>query len=174
MSQFQAQIPHPLTHDTPGLLTASGVTTPPIWVLLGVFIGESRLKGAAMQVQFDDIAGGECLLWQVGEKEFVDYTRTRDANGTFLFARRMCRHHHTAAHAPGPDRYLRAIVEATHHSAFRALLELIGRQVQTCLGLWMIEDRVLFAARHKSEPGQIGEHRSRAVLAIESEQSALL
>ena len=37
-----------------------------------------------MQIQFDDIGGGEGLLRQIGEEEFVDDARTRDANGTFL------------------------------------------------------------------------------------------
>jgi len=28
--------------------------------LFDIFIGQSRLKGAAMQIEFDHIAGGEC------------------------------------------------------------------------------------------------------------------
>ncbi len=37
-----------------------------------------------MQIPFDDIGGGERLLRQVGEKEFVDGTRTCDANGALF------------------------------------------------------------------------------------------
>ena len=59
MPQFQAQVPHPLAHDTPGLLTASGVTTPPIRVELLILVSKLRLKGTAMQVQFDHIRSGE-------------------------------------------------------------------------------------------------------------------
>jgi hypothetical protein len=38
------------------------VAAPAIRVLFGILIGERRLKGAAMQVEFDDIAGGNRLL----------------------------------------------------------------------------------------------------------------
>jgi len=82
-----------------------------------------------MQIQFDDIGGSECLLGQVGEEEFVDDARPRHANGTLLFASGMRCHDHAAQHALGPHGYLCAVVEATDHLTFRALLELIGRQM---------------------------------------------
>ncbi|SRR5258708_15476554 len=89
---------------------------------------------------------------QVGEKEFVDHPRTRGANGTLLLAGWMGRHHHTAQYAIGSHRHLWAVVEATHHLTFRALLELICWEMQTCLDERMIKHRVLLAACHKSEP----------------------
>ncbi len=46
MPQFQPEVPDPLRDQLPAFL-------PP------------RLKGAAMQVQFDHIAGGESLLWEI-------------------------------------------------------------------------------------------------------------
>src|SRR5260221_11167202 len=67
---------------------------------------------------------------QVGEKEFVDHPRTRGANGTLLLAGWMGRHHHTAQYAIGSHRHLWAVVEATHHLTFRALLELICWEMQ--------------------------------------------
>ena len=79
-----------------------------------------------MQVQFNHIAGGKRLLWQVGEKEFVHHTCPRDANGAFLFARRMGGEDPAAGCPFGSHRNLRAIVEAAHHLAFGTLLELIG------------------------------------------------
>jgi hypothetical protein len=48
------------------------VTTPAIGVLLLVFIGQSGLEGAAMQVEFDNISSSEGLLRQVREEEFID------------------------------------------------------------------------------------------------------
>jgi hypothetical protein len=78
-------------------------------------------------------------------------------------------HNHAAAHALGPNRYLRVVVEAAYHLAFWTLLELIGRQVQACLNERMIKRGVLLATSHKSEPGQVREHSSRAVLAVEPE-----
>jgi len=40
------------------------VAAPTVRVLLDVFVCQCRLKGAAMQVQLDDIGSGECLLRQ--------------------------------------------------------------------------------------------------------------
>jgi hypothetical protein len=51
-----------------------------------ILIGQGRLKGAAMQVQLDDIGGGKRPLRQIGEEEFVDDARTRDADPAFLCA----------------------------------------------------------------------------------------
>jgi hypothetical protein len=47
------------------------MTAPPIGVLFSVLICQCRFKGPAMQIEFDDIRGGECLLRQVREEEFV-------------------------------------------------------------------------------------------------------
>ena len=127
-----------------------------------------------MQIQFNDIRGGECLLRQVGEKEFVHNTRTRDTNGTLLFAGWMRGHHHAAEDALGPHRHVWAIVEAADDLAFGTLLEQIGRQVQTRLNQRMIEHRVLFAARHEAKACQIGEHGPGAILSVESKQGTCL
>jgi hypothetical protein len=81
---------------------------------------------------------------------------------------------HAAGHSLGSHRNLRAVVEAAHRLAFRTLLELIRRQVQTCLNERMIEDGVLFAAGHKREACHIGEHSPGAILSVESEQNACL
>src|SRR6266568_7778459 len=111
---------------------------------------------------------------QVGEEEFVDDARTRDPNGTLLFARRMRCHNHAAAHALGPSRYLRAVVEAAYHLTFWTLLDLIRGEVQTRLDERMIEYRVLFAAGHIGEAGQVGENSPGAILSVEAEQGARL
>jgi len=132
-----------------------------------------------MQIQLYDIAGGEALLCQVGEEEFVDHARTRHADGfllvllPILVSRVRC-HHDPARHALGFHRDLRTIVEATHGLAFRALLELIGRQVQACLNERVIKDGVVFATGHKREARHIGEHRPGAILAIEPRASCVL
>ena len=78
-------------------------------------------------------------------------------------------HHHATWHALGPYRHCRAVVEAAHDLAFRALLEVIWGEVQTCLNERMIEHRVVFAAGHKGEPGQVREHGPGAILAVEPE-----
>ena len=62
MPQLQAQVPDPLTDDLPCLLPPGGVRAPAIRVDFLILIGKRRFKGAAMQIQFDDIAGGEPRL----------------------------------------------------------------------------------------------------------------
>src|SRR5205085_2906170 len=98
----------------------------------------------------------------------------RDANRALLLAGWMGGHHHATEHALGPYRHCRAVVEAAHYLAFRALLELIWGQVQTRLNERMIEHGVVFAAGHKGETSHVGEHGPGAILSIEPEQSALL
>ena len=61
MPHLQAEVPDPLRNDLPALLTASGMRTPASGVLFDILIGKSRLKGAAMQIQRDDIGGAERL-----------------------------------------------------------------------------------------------------------------
>src|SRR5260370_14313560 len=51
MTQFQAQVPDPLRDNLPGFLSSGRMRTPPVGVLLLVFIGKHRLKGATMQVE---------------------------------------------------------------------------------------------------------------------------
>ena len=120
-----------------------------------------------MQIQFNDIGSGKPLLWQCGEEQFVDNARTCEANRALLFAGWMGGHNHATPHSLGPYRNLRAIVEAAHDLTFWTLLELIGGQVQTRLDERVIEHRVVFAACHKCEASEIGEHSPRAILAVE-------
>jgi hypothetical protein len=44
--------------------------------------------------------------------------------------------------------------------------------VQTRRNARVVEDGVLFAARHKREPDQIGKHGTCSILAVEPEQRA--
>ena len=126
MAQFQAQVPHPLRHDLPDFLPTRSVRTPTIRVLLLVFIGQSRLKGTAMQIQLDDIDSRERLLRQAGEEEFIDDARTREAHPALLFAGWMGRHHHAAALAGRSYRHSGAVVEGAGDLAFGTTLVLIG------------------------------------------------
>jgi len=60
------------------------MAAPSIWIDLLVFICQYRLKGPTMEIQLDDIAGGEGMLRQLRQEEFVDDACTRDPNGTLL------------------------------------------------------------------------------------------
>jgi hypothetical protein len=59
MPQFEPQVPRPLRYQLPALLSPGRMAAPPVGIDLLVFIRERRLKGTAMQVQLDHIAGGE-------------------------------------------------------------------------------------------------------------------
>src|SRR5437764_3765849 len=83
-------------------------------------------------------------------------------------------HDHAAWHALGPYRDLGAIVEAAHHRTFGTLLKLIGSQVQPRLNERMIEQVIVFAARHKRKRGHIGEHGPIAILPIKARASCVL
>jgi len=174
MPQLQAQVPHPLAHDTPGLLTVSGVTTPPIGVDLLIFVRKLRFKGTAMQIQFDNVGSGEGLLWQGRPEQLVDHPCACDAHRTLLVAGWMGRHHHSAQHTLGSHRHRLAVIETAHHLAFRALLDLIGRKMETRLDERVIKNAVVFATGHKRQARHIGEHRPSAILAIEPRASCVL
>jgi hypothetical protein len=147
--------------------------TPPIRVDFLIFVSQSRLEGATMQIQFDDIAGGKRLLRQVAEEQFVHDTRTGEAHRTLLLASGMGRHHYAARDLLGADRHRWTVVEAAHHLAFWTPLVLIGRQMQARLDQRMIEDGVLFAARHEGEPSEVREDRPVTILAVKPQQGPL-
>ena len=119
-----------------------------------------------MQIQLNDVRGGECALRQSGDEEFVTDPCARDANRALLFTSGMRCHDHAAQHALGPHGYLWAVVEATDHLTFRALLELIGRQMEARLHERMIKHTVLFAAGHEREASEIGEYGPGAILSV--------
>jgi hypothetical protein len=120
-------------------------------------------------------------VWQVGEEEFVDHAPAGHADG-FLLVRlllpvlvsRVRCYHDPARHACSAhwDRW--TIGEAAHGLAFRALLGLIGRQVQACLHERVLKDGGVFATSHKGEARHIGEHRPGAILAIKARASCVL
>ena len=127
-----------------------------------------------MQIQLDDIGGGERALGQVREEELVNDAGARHTDLALLLASWMDRHHHPARHALRSHRHVGAVVEATCDLAFRTALVPIGGQVQARLDERMIEHGVVFAAHHKRESCQIGDDGSRAILPIQPEQGTFL
>jgi len=174
MAQFESQVPGPLRDHLPPFLSPGRLTAPPVRVLLTVFIREDWFKGTTMQIQLTHVAGREGVLWQIREEQFVDNARTRDSNRALLFFRGVRGHNHTTRRTIGSHRDRWTIVETAHHLAFRALLELIGGQVQASLNQRMIEEVRVFPTHHEREACHIGEHCSIAVLPIEPEQCAFL
>jgi hypothetical protein len=59
MSQFEAEVPHPLREDLPKLLATGCVRAPAIHVLFFVFIGKDCLKTAPLEVKIKNIGRGK-------------------------------------------------------------------------------------------------------------------
>ncbi len=111
MAQFQAEIPHPLAHDTPCLLSTSGVTTPAIWILLFVFISQSCFKRAAMQVEGHHIRRSKGTLWEIGQEEFIDDACTGNPDPTPGGAGRVSCNDETDELSCFAQRLVRAVIE---------------------------------------------------------------
>jgi len=82
--KIKTKVPDPLIQDLPELLATSRPRTPPIRILFHIFIGEDRLKGAAMQIQIKHISTGEGRARCGGEKEFIDRLCSQDSDGWFV------------------------------------------------------------------------------------------
>jgi hypothetical protein len=80
------------------------------------------LKGSAMQVQLNHIARGEGMLWQIGEKQFVDDPCACHPNRALFLPCRVRGDDYATGHAIGSHRDLWTIVEAAHHLTFGTLL----------------------------------------------------
>src|SRR6266446_4760610 len=72
MSQFEPDIPDPLSENEPELLAPGRVRTPAVGVLFFVFISEHGLKRSAMQVESYHISRSKRLLRQSRVEQFVD------------------------------------------------------------------------------------------------------
>ena len=67
--------------------------------------------------------------------------------------------------------WMRCDNDPTEHGlAFRTQLDLIGRQMQTCLNQRVIQHAVFFASGDKGEASQVYKHGSQAIVAVEAEQ----
>ena len=139
MAQFQAEVPYPLADDLPCLLTASGVTTPAIRVLLQVFIGKSIFKCAAMQVERHHISSGEGALGKIRQEEFIDEASTRDPDPTLDGPRRMGRDDDADLLACFAQALVRAVVERAADPTFWLGQVLVCWQVQAGLDLGSIQ-----------------------------------
>src|SRR5271167_8789 len=112
MAQLQAHVPDPLTDDLPGFLSSGCMTAPAIGVLFVIFIGKHRFKSATMQVECHDIGGGEPILREMGEKEFVDHALAGVTDAALFLGSQVGSHHDAAAAARLPHRDIGAVVES--------------------------------------------------------------
>jgi hypothetical protein len=148
MTQFQAQIPDPLRDDLPAFLARCGMAGPSVRVLLQVFIGQSIFKGAAMQIQRDDVARHERVLRQIGQEQFIDDACAGHTDPTLDCPSGMSCYKNPTQHALRTQSQTRTVIEATRHPAFRVSHVLIGRKFQTGLDLRSLQNLIVFAAHN--------------------------
>ena len=119
MAQFQPQVPHPVADNLPALLPPVGLAAPAVGVLLLIFIGESILKRAAMQVERHHIRRRERALRQVRQEQLVDDAGTGDPDAALFFSGRMSGHHDPAPLSCCAQRHRRTVIEDAGDAAFR-------------------------------------------------------
>jgi hypothetical protein len=161
-----------LRDNLPGFLSSGRVRAPAVGVLLLVFIGQQRGVSSTMQVEGHHIGGGERVLRQLGEKEFIDHAIASVTDAALFRGLRVGGHHDAAAAALRSHSDLGAVVELAHQAAFPAAELLIGRQVQTALDRLLIQHGVIFAAHHERQACQIGDDGPCSILPIQPQQGA--
>ena len=143
LPEFQAQVPHPLGEDLAKLLTTRGMGVPPVRVLLHIFIGEHRLKRAAMQVQIKHIRAGKSRRGKRADKQLVDGAVALDANFEGRGGGAMGGDHQAHLGSGWRQRDSQAIVEFTRHSTFWVDAHLIRGTRQCLLDDFQIQQTVV-------------------------------
>lgn len=133
MAQSEAQVPDPLRHNEPELLTPGAVRTPAVRVLFVILIRQHGLKRPAMQVQGYHISRRKSLHRQGREEELVDVLTPRGADGSGGSGRRMGGDDHPDARPCRAQRQIRTIKEGARGSGFRMGGLLIGGPGQASL-----------------------------------------
>ena len=135
MTQFQPQVPDPLSNDLPALLTPGGMAAPTIGVLLSIFVREGNFKAAPMQRECHDISGREGSLRQHRQEQFGDDPIALDAHAGLCRPCWMSRYHDATALSIGTHAHLRAVIERPYKSTFRTAELLIWRKGEPKLDL---------------------------------------
>src|SRR5437588_8848441 len=119
MTQFEAQIPHPLREDLPKLLSIGCVGAPTVCVLFFVFIGKDRLKTAPVQVQIKHIGGRKGSWRQTGKEEFIHDSIARGANASRGRCCRMSSNDDAYARSCARYDHIQTVEEGTGRPSFR-------------------------------------------------------
>jgi hypothetical protein len=148
------------------------MTAPAVGIVLDVLIRESVFEGATVQIKRHHIGRRERPLGQVGHEEFVDDPFALDAHPALRRPRGMRRHHEPTAGARWTERHRRAIVERAAVGTFWAAERSCSGKREAQLDLRAIQQRIVFAAQHVGQPGQVDQHRSGPILPIQAQDGA--
>jgi len=146
------------------------VGTPPISVLLTIFISKHGLKTATVQIELDDVSRGKACSRQGREKELIDHAIASHANGSLGRGGYMSRNNYSTVVTLCGDREFSTIKEVSAGATFRMRELLIGRQGETLLDLYQIQQSIVFAAHHEADAcdDEVHNDGSIAIQAIES------
>src|SRR4051794_38373331 len=92
--------------------------TPPIRILLVIFISQNFLKRSSMQVEIQHIRGQKSRRGKRTDKQLVDHPVTLDTHRGGRGGGAMGGHHKTHSGTGWRQGDLRAIVKSTRHPAF--------------------------------------------------------
>ncbi len=168
MSQFQAQIPHPLANHLPGFLPTGSMRAPAIWVLLLVFVGEDCLKSTTVQVEGHDISSGEGALWQGGVKQLVDDVVACHADWTCRGGSGMRCDDHACSRSCRCEGDIRTIEEGAAGTCFRMGRLAVRRPAKTGLHRLQIEQMIIPPSHDPGQESKVGNHGSVAILSIQA------
>ncbi len=123
-----------------------------------------------MQVKRHHVGGGEGVLREIGEKEFVDHPLAGVTDAALFLGCWVGGHDDTAAGARLAHRDIGAVVELPHQATFWAAELLVSWQVQTALDRLLIQHAVIFAAHDEGEACQIGDDSPCSILSVQPQQ----
>ena len=123
-----------------------------------------------MQIERDDIRCRTGFLRQCCQKQFVNQPITFDPNPLFFRAFRVRRHHKAVLLPTRTHRDIRTVIECADQGTFRQGELLIGRQMQTGLHDWQLQEFIQLAAHDERQSEQVGQNGSRSVETIKPQQ----
>ena len=157
----------PLAENLPRLLTAGGVRTPAVGILLLILIGKHGFEGATMQIELHHIGSSESALREGSKEEFVDDPFPRCSHRSRSWSGWMSGNNHSARHTSGSDRGVGTIVERPPGSCFRVRGLEIGGTLEARLHLCTIEQMVVFTPHDIGELRQMHHDGSIPILPIQ-------
>lgn len=147
-----------------------GVGTPPIRVLLTIYISKYYLETAAMQREHDHISSGKAGSGQGSEKELRDQPITGHTNRSLGSGRRMSGDNHPTAMAFCGDWQVSTVKEVPTGATVWMGTLLIGGQGEALLDLCQFQQGIIFASHHEaySRCDQIHDDGTVAIQTVES------
>jgi hypothetical protein len=180
MPDAQAQIPDPLIDELPALLSVRRVTTPTVGGLFLILIGQHLLEGSALMVEFDHAGCGEGVIWQGGQKEFIDLVAHYLADRDFLrgWGLVVAQDQHPGGQGGAgnrrlPGRQVPHIKERSGSTRFRVRYPGRRGRLEAGLDVGMAQQTIVLAPPDEAQSGllDVGQHAHRAIQSIQPQHA---